>query len=171
MCVIIYKPAGKEMPSLDILDRAYRRNPHGCGLVSPNVFYKGLSYASFKKHLKECSKEESLLIHFRFATHGSVKRSNCHPFYDEETETYFMHNGIIYSVRPKRDKTDSEYAFRCLLQPLIKRYGLRSKELAEVAGQIRSYHSKFAFMQDNEVVLFGEYFQYQDCYFSNLRFL
>lgn len=75
MCVIIYKPAGKELPSLDILDKAYRRNPHGCGIVSPNVLYKGLSYTSFKKNLKRCNKEEPLLIHFRYATHGSVKKS------------------------------------------------------------------------------------------------
>ncbi len=171
MCVIIYKPAGKELPNSDILDRAYQRNPHGCGLVSPSVFYKGLSYNSFKKNLKECKINEPLLIHFRFATHGSVKKANCHPFFDEETETYFMHNGIMYGIKPSKDKTDSECAFRWLLQPYIKKYGLFSKKVTETANQIRGYYSKFAMMQGSNVELFGEYFQYQDCYFSNLRFL
>ncbi len=171
MCVIIYKPAGRDLPSLDILDRAYRRNPHGCGIVSPSVFYKGLSYASFKKNLKECCKEEPLLIHFRYATHGSVKKSNCHPFYDKETKTYFMHNGIISGINPLKDKTDSECAFRRILQPYINKYGLDSVELFKTANQVKGFHSKFAFMQGNNVRLFGEFFQYQDCYFSNLRFL
>ena len=171
MCVIIYKPAGKELPNSDILDRAYQRNPHGCGLVSPSVFYKGLSYNSFKKNLKECKINEPLLIHFRFATHGSVKKANCHPFFDEETETYFMHNGIMYGIKPSKDKTDSECAFRWLLQPYIKKYGLFSKKVTETANQIRGYYSKFAMMQGSNVELFGEYFQYQVCYFSNLRFL
>lgn len=171
MCVIIYKPAGKELPSLDILDKAYRRNPHGCGVVSPNVLYKGLSYTSFKKNLKRCNKEEPLLIHFRYATHGSVKKSNCHPFYDQETETYFMHNGIIGGINPPKDKTDSECAFRRILQPYIKRYGLDSVELLKTANQVRGFHSKFAFIQGDNVRLFGEFFHFQDCYFSNLRFL
>lgn len=171
MCVIIYKPVGKELPSLDILNRAHQINPHGCGLVSPSVFYKGLSYNSFKRYLKECCVDEPLLIHFRFATHGSIKKSNCHPFYDKETETYFMHNGIMGGIKPSKDKTDSECAFRWLLQPYVKRYGLDSKEVAETAEQIRGYCSKFAFMQGSDVRLFGEYFLYQDYYFSNLRFL
>lgn len=171
MCVIIYKPAGKELPSLDLLNRAYQRNPHGCGLVSPSVFYKGLSYNSFKKHLKECHINEPLLIHFRFATHGSVKKSNCHPFYDKDTGAYFMHNGIIGAIHPAKDKTNSECAFRWLLQPYIKRYGLNSKELIETAEQVRGYYSKFAFLQGSHIRLFGEYYLYQGCYFSNLRFL
>lgn len=170
MCVIIYKPAGKELPCLDILDRACRRNPHGCGLVSPGVFYKGLSYNSFKKHLKECRIDEPLLIHFRFATHGSIKKSNCHPFYDKETETYFMHNGVLYGIRPYKDKTDSECAFECFLQPTIKKYGLRSEELGMEVDNIIGY-SKFAFMQDDKVRLFGDYILHGDCYYSNLRFL
>lgn len=171
MCVIIYKPAGKDLPSIDILDKAYRRNPHGCGFVSPSLFYKGLSYTSFKKHLKECTKEEPLLIHLRYATHGSVKKSNCHPFYDKETETYFMHNGIIGGVRPKGDMTDSECAFRWLLQPLIKRYGYNSVEIMNAAWHISGGYSKFAMLKGNDVRLVGEFIPYHGCYFSNMRFL
>lgn len=170
MCVIIYKPAGKELPSLDILDKAYHRNPHGCGLVSPSVFYKGLSYNSFKKNLKECCSDEPLLIHFRLATHGSVKKPNCHPFYNKEIDTFFMHNGILYGIRPYRDKTDSECAFECFLQPTIKKYGLQSEELSMEVDNIIGY-SKFAFMQGDKVRLFGDYILYGDYYFSNLRFL
>lgn len=171
MCVIIYKPAGKELPGLDILDRAYRRNPHGCGLVSPSVFYKGLSYVSFKRYLKKCTTEEPLLIHFRYATHGSVKKSNCHPFYDEETGTYFMHNGIISDINPVKDKTDSECVFRQLLQPNIKKYGLVSLAFNDVANQLTCGCSKFAFMQGDRVELYGNYSLYGKWYFSNLRFM
>lgn len=170
MCVIIYKPAGKELPGLDILDRACQRNPHGCGLVSPSVFYKGLSYNSFKKHLKECSIDEPLLIHFRFATHGSIKKSNCHPFYDKEAETYFMHNGVLYGIRPYKDKTDSECAFECFLQPTIQKHGLQSEELGIEVDNIIGY-SKFAFLQGDKVRLFGDYIFHDGCYYSNLRFL
>lgn len=171
MCVIIYKPAGKDLPSIDILDKAYKRNPHGCGLVSPSVFYKGLSYVSFKEHLNECSKEEPLLIHFRYATHGSVKDSNCHPFYDEDTGTYFMHNGIISSIKPLKDKTDSECVFRWILQPQIRMYGLGSLRLSETANCLAGGYSRFAFMQGDNVKLFGIFVHYKEWYFSNLRFI
>ncbi len=170
MCVIIYKPAGVKLPNSDILDTAYQRNPHGCGLVSPNIFYKGLSYNSFKKHLKVCSESESILIHFRFATHGSVKRSNCHPFYDAETDTFFMHNGVLNGIRPNKDRTDSECAFRWFLQPIVKKYGLHSKEMSDTVKQIMGF-SKFAFMQGSDVRLFGVFLYFDGCFYSNLRFL
>lgn len=171
MCVIIYKPAGKELPDNDILDRAHKRNPHGCGLVSPSVFYKGLSYAAFKKHLKECTKEEPLLIHFRFATHGSVKKSNCHPFYDDETGTYFMHNGVVGGVNPLDDTTDSECVFRQILQPFIRKYGYGSIEAMNVARYLSGRYSKFAMLNNRDVILIGDYILYRGCYYSNLRFL
>lgn len=171
MCVIIFKPAGIKIPAPGILDKAAHRNPHGCGLISPSVFYKGLSYSSFQKALRKCNEGEPLLIHFRLATHGSVRRANCHPFFDIETNTYFMHNGVLGAIEPNTDKTDSECAFRWILQPYIKRYGLDSIELAKTANQIRGNHSKFAFMCGSDVKLFGEYFSFQNCYFSNLRFL
>lgn len=168
MCVIIYKPVGVKLPDCDILNRAQVRNPHGCGLVSPSVFYKGLSYDSFKKNLNECSIDEPLLIHFRFATHGSIKKANCHPFYDKETETYFMHNGIL-NVRSYNDMTDSECAFDSYLKPVLSD-GIDSYQLEFVVQRIIG-GSKFAFMQGDKVKLFGDYVSYDDCYYSNLRFL
>lgn len=170
MCVIIYKPKGIELPSIELLTKAYQRNPHGCGLVTPSIQYKGLSFESFKRHLKQCSADEPMLIHFRYATHGSVKKANCHPFYDEATDTYFMHNGVIGGIYPKGDKTDSETAFRSILVPYISRYGMHSNELTETVNQIKGF-SKFAFMQNGEVTLFGDYIYQDGLCFSNLRFL
>ena len=170
MCVIIYKPKGVELPSIELLTKAHQRDPHGCGLVTPNVYYKGLSFESFKRHIKKCSAEEPMLIHFRLATHGSIKKSNCHPFFDSETNTFFMHNGVLSAIKVKGDRTDSETAFRNILVPYIKRYGLDSIELAETANWIKGY-SKFAFMQDDRVILFGDYIYRDGLYFSNMRFI
>lgn len=170
MCVILFKPAGVDIPSQALLSKAQNRNPHGCGLCSPTVNYKGLYFNSFLKALKRVPKEEPLLIHFRYATHGSVKRSNCHPFYDSETNTHFMHNGMLYGIQSYQDKTDSEFAFEHFLQPVIKEYGLQSEELGMEVDNIIGY-SKFAFMQGEEVRLFGDFILRGGLYFSNLRFL
>lgn len=170
MCVIIYKPKGVKMPSIELLDKAHIRNPHGCGLVSPSAFYKGLSYDVFKKLFKKCSENEPLLIHFRYATHGSVKRSNSHPFVDDKSGVIFMHNGVLSGIRVHDDKTDSEIAFKEVLVPIIERYGLGSAEFKSAAQRIIG-SSKFAFMDGDNVLLMGDYIKSGGLYFSNLRFL
>jgi glutamine phosphoribosylpyrophosphate amidotransferase len=169
MCVIIYKPKGVEMPSNYILARAYGMNHDGCGIASPSHFYKGLSYNSFKRTLNQCSVDEPVLIHFRWATNGSVSKKNCHPFYDSETGVYFAHNGVL-DIQTDNDMTDSETAFREALLPVIARYGLESDETEKAVHRIIGF-SKFAFMQDDKVLIFGAYAHYMGCYYSNLRFL
>lgn len=167
MRIIIYKPAGVEMPGRSLLTRAKKYNPHGCGLCSPSTFYKGLSFAALLKAAAKVGVDEPCLLHFRWATHGSVKRENCHPFYDEATGTYFMHNGVL-SVRPPEDMTDSEYVFRRDLAPACAD-GLFTETLGKAVGRALE-GSRFAFMQGDKVRLFGHWLEGLDgmCY-SNGR--
>lgn len=167
MCVIIYKKAGDPMPALSLLKKAYKINHDGCGLCSPSVYFKGLSFESFCKALKKCNINEPLLIHFRWATQGSVKRSNCHPFLDIETGIYFMHNGIM-STQGLADFTDSEIIFRTVFMPGIRKYGFNNS-----VSLINTYAigNRFAFMQGDKVRLFGTWCDYQGLKCSNLRFI
>lgn len=167
MCVIIIKPAGAKMPTKNELERAYRLNPDGCGFVSESRFYKGLSFTSFYKYLRKVPESEKCIIHFRYATNGSVKKANCHPF--RCGDVYFAHNGVL-SIRPEGDKTDSETAFQNILMPIIESYGLKSTETKKVVNAIIG-GSKFAFMQGNEIVTFGAYTEYEGRYYSNTRHL
>lgn len=168
MCVIIYKPSGITMPSDEILKAAYNANPHGCGFVSPSTFYKGLSYRSFKEHLTHVSINEPCIIHFRLATHGSIKKANCHPF--RRGDVWFAHNGIL-SIRPVGDMTDSETALQNIIAPAIQTYGWNTPEANAIVNQTCG-HSKFALMRDDEVVLFGQYIHASDgSYYSNNRFI
>lgn len=168
MCVIIYKPKNTPLPSVETIRAAYRANHDGCGIVSPTVYYKGLSFNTFMKHFKRCSEKEPLLIHFRWATTGAIKKSNCHPFFNPETGVFFMHNGVL-PIEAISGKTDSETAFIEQILPSIKKYGYGSEEFKQaVYGCIHS--SKFAFMQGDDVKLFGAYAHMNGCYYSNLRF-
>ncbi len=168
MCVICYIPKGVETPSREIVTAMHRANSHGMGMCTPTINYKGMSFDSFYRHLRQRTIEEPCLLHFRLATHGSIKKANCHPFYDGETDTYFMHNGIL-DIEPRGDMTDSETAFRDFLAPEIKASGLDSDELAYTVNYIIGY-SKFAFMQGDNVRLFGEFLKRYGVYYSNLRF-
>lgn len=169
MCVIIISPAGHSLPTKTELRMAYNRNHDGCGFVSESDHYKSLDFDDFYARLKKVPKDENCIIHFRWATHGKVSLANCHPFYDEASDTWFMHNGIL-PITPYKGKTDSETAFRKYLAPTILKYGLYSRELQTVAGNIID-SSKFAFMQKGQIKTFGRFIEYKGCYYSNLYHL
>ena len=169
MCVIVAKPAGAKLPAKKDLERMFEMNPHGCGFACPSKTYHSMDFEDFYNHLIEIPVNEPAIIHFRWATHGSVNLKNTHPFYDKGTDTYFAHNGIL-SVRPKGDMTDSETAFRKYLVPAIKKYGYNSKELKVSVYSIIGY-SKFAFLHNKNVQLFGHFLKHGSCYYSNLRHL
>lgn len=167
MCVIIYKPVGVAKPSYQLLKRAAKFNPHGFGFVSTNQHYKTLHFETFYQHFKSVSENDECLIHFRYATHGSVCERNCHPFV--ENDVFFAHNGIL-SIQPMNDMTDSETAFRNQIYPAIEHFGYFSKKVDDVINEIIA-GSKFALMYNNQVRLFGMYNKMDGCYFSNLRFM
>ncbi len=147
----------------------HRANPHGCGIVTPTDHYKGMSVELLLRHLHKRHIDEPCIMHFRLATHGAIRRSNCHPFYDKQSDVWFAHNGIL-PVQPFKGKTDSETAFRRLFVPLIREYGIDSDELAYTVNQIIG-GNKLAFLDGNgEVRLFGEYYEWHGSLFSNLRF-
>ena len=165
MCVIIVKPMGIEMPSKNELKKAARQNPHGFGFVSSNgLFVKTMDFDEFYNALQGVGKQDACIMHLRIATHGSRKPENCHPF--KKGNIYFAHNGIL-DIRPHGDMTDSETAFQDILYPAAIEYGLDSPEFALVVKKIIG-RSKFAFMQNGRVWLFGRFIELNGLYYSNL---
>ena len=167
MCVIVYIPKNQTLDD-EIIRACHRANPDGMGMCSPSVSYRGMSIDTLLRSVHERPTDEPCLLHFRLATHGSIKRGNCHPFLDNSTNTWFMHNGIL-NIDPKGDMTDSETAFREILAPEIQTHGLRSDGLRYAVKQIIG-SSRFAFMQGDDVMLWGKYEKWMGCWFSNLRF-
>lgn len=158
------------MPDNDILERCANRNHDGYGFATPDGVCKTLDYSSFRYALGKVDKNTPCVIHMRLATHGSVKRENCHPFYDAETGISFAHNGIL-PITPAKDMTDSETAFRRYYLPIIREDGgIHSRDLAEeVMSTIGS--SKFAFMdKDGYIRKFGKWFELKGCFYSNYYF-
>ena len=166
MCVIIIRQAGNPMPSDAELKRAYSMNPHGCGFVSKSMKFKSLSFSNFLKRLHEVPQNENCIIHFRYATNGSVCRQNCHPFTKKGIS--FAHNGIL-SIMPDGDRTDSETAFRNIIYPCIHQHGFDSDELRLAVEEIIGL-SKFALMNENgEIRLYGDFKAHDGRLYSNLR--
>lgn len=168
MCVIIFVPAGAKLPSKSELLSAHRLHPHGCGFACKSMHYKGMNFQRFYERLQHTPLNEDLIIHFRYATHGSVGVKNCHPF--KYKGMWFAHNGIL-DIEPREDMTDSETAFRDILAPAAITYGLDSKEFAEIESKVRG-SSRFAFIgKDGKGRLFGDFEEYRGRYYSNTRHL
>ena len=167
MCVCIYKPAGVEMPDYETLFQCYSSNRDGMGFATPNKVYHSLSYVNFAAKIKTVKTSEPCIIHFRWATHGSVRIGNCHPF--AKGDVKFAHNGVL-PIKSKNDKTDSELAFLNIIYPAIQINGFRSKEADRVIKSTAG-PSRFAIMKGSDVELFGEWFKVKGCLYSNLNWL
>jgi predicted glutamine amidotransferase len=107
-------PQGVALPPKDKLKNCAENNPDGMGFayVKDGEIYlsKGIfEFESFYNRLVETRKynDSNMLIHFRIATHGTVKTENCHPFIINE-DMVMIHNGMLSNVECYKDTTDSE---------------------------------------------------------------
>lgn len=167
MCVIIVCPKGVDIPSKKILEQARAINRHGSGFVSESGYFRTMDFNEFYRRLKNVDKSENVIIHLRYATHGSIKVENCHPFYNEGV--YFAHNGML-DIEPIGDMTDSETAFRTCVKDAIGRYGYESEEFDAFCNRLAG-GSKFAFMNKGDIKLVGHYYNIDGVYYSNVRFM
>ena len=168
MCVLCVIKAGHNLPTREDLWAMHKANPHGMGFASKSVSYRGMNFETFYNRLQFVPKDENIIIHFRFATHGSIGVKNCHPF--KKGQMWFAHNGIL-DVTPRGDMTDSETAFQDILYPIAREYGIGSEELHSTVDEIIGY-SKFAFLDgEGNVVTFGNFEEYHDMLCSNLNWV
>lgn len=149
MCIIAAKPSGIPMPSEETLRNMWEGNPDGAGFMYPTtVKNKGKSKAlvqvekgfmSFDKFLNAIQKLAEthdmtalpLVMHFRITTHGGTCPELTHPFpvtssrgalrkLKSTAPVGVAHNGIIHSVTPAKDMSDTSEYIATQLAPLHK---------------------------------------------------
>lgn len=170
MCIIIVKPEGVQMPPLGIIERCALKNPDGFGVAVPGQVFRTLSFRRLEKFLSGISDDVPAVLHFRYATTGSVKVANCHPFRDDSLGVSFAHNGVL-PIWTENDMTDSETLFRRTLAPAIAAYGFWSDGFEDaVLSNIGV--SRFAFLSDDgQTRTFGQFFSHAGCLYSNRGFM
>lgn len=114
----------------------------------------------YMKTLKEQVEE------IKYATHGSVKRDNCHPF--KNRGLYFAHNGVL-PIKSVNDMTDSETAFKNQLYPCFRDFGFESRQFDIMCRRIAD-NSRFAFLNKGKIKMVGKYYERNGVYYSNIRF-
>jgi predicted glutamine amidotransferase len=125
MCLLVFAHKGAT-PSLDSLETASIANPDGFGwainIGDRIVRGRGMNFdkvvTAYHQQL-ELTPGESM-FHLRWATHGTVNKKNCHPFYvGHDDRTVLGHNGIIPIEQPKGDKrSDTRFYAEVVLPKL-----------------------------------------------------
>jgi len=146
MCIAIYKPAGKNI-SEEVLKECFDSNKDGCGFayINTDIFgikrlkiYKSMKFEPFYHQYRRAVRfnpESPFIIHFRIATHGTVDKFNCHPFFINR-DTVFIHNGIISGVTKDDKKSDTQMFNEEFLQHI-------DTELLVQEGPVKKLIEKF----------------------------
>lgn len=122
MCLLIFKPENIVIPYA-YLQAADIANPHGCGIAYPDGkvtrTLKGAKWgADDIARALESIGNAPAIIHFRYATHGSLTNANTHPFLLPRGVAA-AHNGIINGVTCRDDESDTRAYLRQHVVPFV----------------------------------------------------
>lgn len=158
MCLALVKPAGKTIKKTE-MHRAYTANKDGCGLA---VRIRGeIRIAKGLWSFDECWKMVAnlmpydLLLHFRWASAGSVIAENCHPF-SVVGGGALIHNGHLHGYGLPH-KSDTACWVDEVLNPLLTQYpgALDSDIMRQLLGDSIGT-SKMAIMTPDATVILNE---------------
>lgn len=149
MCILHYIPS-QVQPDFTALRNGGLNNPdgHGWAIASPEFDYILTGHSLYLNDAigdfmdaRSTYMEGPALFHSRWATHGSVREENCHPFYvNGDKKTVLAHNGILPSdAHPEKgdDRSDTRILADDLLPQRYAKLDRKStrRSLATWAGR------------------------------------
>ena len=186
MCVILIKRPGVSMPTWNVLERCFHANPDGAGLAYTTngavTFHKGLmdldAVSDCLDELPDLT-DKTLIIHFRWATHGGYSDAMTHPFtcatkkpllaLDGETSIAVFHNGIISDVPVKANLSDTAVYCQTRLYDIYKSDNNFYRDDFYLDKIARTTRSRFAFLTGSAYSFTGGFYECDNILFSNLR--
>lgn len=178
MCIAIYKPKNIELPSMETLKICFSNNPHGAGFVTDipgsypgiSVFKGYFTFEDFyEKFVQNVKKEHVCLIHFRYATHGTKNKENCHPFvfykydkkdkYHDHTPSFsaLIHNGVINNGLKNKKRSDTFW----LTKQIEKGRKINDEVFKDTNNKVAIINS------DKSVELYGNWTEDNNIFYSN----
>jgi len=177
ICVIATSAKGFDVPAKPVMKDMYDYNPDGAGFayaLNKRVYIeKGfMNYEDFTKALDSLDKklqdkynrtlkDISIMFHFRIGTHGPNSPELTHPFpishkkkhfdaLDLYTDVVMAHNGIIKSVTPITDWSDTTQYVKDILHPLYleNREFYKSEHIRHLISNTIN-GSRFVFLDKN----------------------
>lgn len=197
MCIIAAKPAGVRFPSDDTIRTMWNANPDGAGIMYPDKengkavvrIEKGfMSLTAFNAALAELKKRFDLdklpvVMHFRITTHGGTCPELTHPFPIANSATLLRklrstaavgvaHNGIIRSVTPGKDMSDTSEYIRSQLYPLMRALPSFTHNTHALELVKNAIGSKMAFLEaDGTITTVGDFVTQDGMLYSNSSYV
>jgi hypothetical protein len=194
MCIIVHKPKGKTL-DVGTLKRCWDRNPHGAGFMftQNGAVYGNKGYMTFKDLTKGLAgagflrdgfltKSHAVTIHFRLASHGSIKPTNCHPFPITndldiikaeywEADIGIAHNGIIpIEVIPGLDISDTMTYILTVLSSELYYDRFKERKIHRQICRDIDWSRLFILKADGSHILFGVWTEEAGILYSNEGF-
>ena len=180
MCLIIFKPAGIAWDYQAIVN-GFNNNPDGAGVMFPlggqvHIERGFWDLDTLVEYLdaNDLTARDAVL-HFRWATHGKINVTNCHPFpvrrrvstkSSLKTKLGVAHNGIIPGAIQSEYSDTLQFVTSTLTD--IKQH-IDKAWFSEFVGQATG--SKFALMRtDGPVILIGEFSEDDGIFYSNASY-
>lgn len=185
MCVIIFKPAGAELPPFSVLSDCWTSNPDGAGLAVSGAkdVYVRKGFMKLKDlqefyETKELRKRvaQAMIFHFRIGTHGLKDAGNTHPFpvspnpatlrkLESRYLTAVAHNGVFNLKVTLPDVSDTgQFLANCFLDRKTP------EEYWKANPTLRGWSRLVVLRSDNRYTLLGDWHCEADdgCFYSNL---
>lgn len=191
MCIIVYKPKGKAIPSDDILKNCFKINGDGSGLMFSHngAVYIRKGYETFdalKNALNYYDErfnlsDKDLVLHFRIATSGGISKAKCHPFpisddIDKlnapklETSYGVVHNGVL-SDYVYGNLSDTQNYIRDYIHPLFElKSDLNNPNITRLIQSTLGTCKLIILNKKGDVLRLGEWKEDDGIYYSNLTY-
>jgi hypothetical protein len=122
MCIAIYRPPSRKLPK-DTVRRAFQSNHDGAGFAyalndtimiyrDPKATFQTF-WPAVRDALRGNAKNAPMVVHFRFATHGSITEPNTHPILTHGGRNAIVHNGIIAASPTSKEDDRSDTNLFC----------------------------------------------------------
>jgi glutamine amidotransferase len=159
LCIIVVKPQDKKLDK-KVLKQCWTRNKDGGGFMYAGqhgiVIRKELHdfkklWNDYQKRIINTKQElrKNVVFHFRIRTHGEVDEENCHPFYINNGQMAFCHNGTISNMKTNKDsKLSDTVRFRNHILNHLPKNWIKNQALLTLVYEFINYN-KFAFMEKN----------------------
>ena len=186
MCQLIVKPSGVEFPKKEYLKNSYDANSDGIGV---GFYRQGESKVTIVKGIKtlkklnrfikvNLTKDDLVMIHFRFATAGKVDQGNTHPFPISSSvkelrklqgsyDYIVAHNGVFPGLSGHEKLSDTQKFIRDVLSSPSVYERLDDPAMINLLNGYLLGSKLAIFNSTSRYYLLGHFIEDQGCFYSN----
>ena len=136
MCIVIVKKKGIDIPTDKIIENCFENNPDGAGVmylttkgVKINKGFMSLNSLNGFLQRMNFKKGDTVVYHFRYATHGLTAKGQTHPFPISEVDKELMttkgtydvamaHNGVLSAMQSDKVLSDTMLYIKHIVSPI-----------------------------------------------------